>query len=732
LDGKFAKASFQKVVHTPDWEGELVPEDRANMPILWDLTQLEDKPVEKKRIEGDLRIITSLIDKAKLLLKESKITNDANLPTKIVGVEVGDDRLDASRNPQVLAESLIGQEQVFRMITSKEDTFLSSWVWNLCEHTDAIPFSPDQCWNRTRKSGNSKHLAFTDYPPLRVIADVGGSNQDHLKSVTGKASLLANQSQLTRPECTFVMEVAHFLQDGLISSYRGNEPKYLPKSLGGCGCPLPFGLWENLYLSVLGFRGGGYSRVYGSVTSEAHDTLIAMENGAKSVSTPLLNRIRMKQEYLYGTYANQILIPSQKQLASYRDKLPEPLYEGKTVESYLFGTEERIVRARLLLRRREAEIEVERTNRSQLQLFGHTRVAETLLRDKMQSQKARNAFEGALSANTAFKNLLDKKGSREDSKYLMHHGFDVSVSGVQEFSVEHAQWIASGAKTEVYYIEDIPRSEDIFIRDEVSSEESLKVGGITLRPLQGKKNQPFQVTTTKVGLYEIGPGMLEWANDKVETLRNLRDAKGRIDRKDLLAVYSHNPEWVRDDSLLIGVAIQKSMVTPLGKPLYYIGTDKKLARRIANSTFRQVYMLHPTLLVARLGLKSISAKTEIPLKSINEVVAKNHHFIEPGFVLQDSGSILAHTMKMEKDEKKNKFFRRELVSYGNDGPKGRRKAHYRLEPVIGELRYLTISPIKKELRASAKARDVYHLGVESNWRRRPSSSSSGSLGRKSR
>jgi hypothetical protein len=706
------------------------PQTQAEKPVMWDLCEIkaeDSKP--HTEIEGDIKEINTLLLQASQLLEKEGITYDSKyrLHCSVVGVEVGDDRLCASRNPDPLAQSLVGQESIFGMITSPEDTFLTPLMWNLCEHSDGVPYSPEQCWNRTRKSGDAKNLAYTDYPPLRVIVDAGGSNQQHLKSVSGKASLLANQSQLTRPECAFVMELAHFLQDGLITSYRGTEPKYLPKNLGGSGCPSLFGIWENLYLSVLSYRGGGYSRVYGSATNEAHRTLLSMENGAKSVSTPLLTRLRMRQEYLHGTYAEQILIPSRSEMERYRVRLPDPLYESKAVDSALYGTEERLIRARVLLRRPEAEIEVARTYRANAQLFGYRKVAETSLEEKYLSQKARKSFEGALCANSAFKNLLDRKANREDPRKLIESGFDLSVSGVQEFAPEQAQWIFLGSKTEVYHTEDIPQPHDIFVRDEVSTEESMKIGNIPLRPLQRGTQGRSQVTTTRVGLYEIGPGMLEWAKDKVDQLKKVRDTNLLVSRDDLIRVYSHNPEWVRDDSLLIGEALRRSIVTPIGRPIYLVSADLKLARRIANSVHRDVYVLDPSRLVAALDLKVLSAKVVIPPSSITKVVRRTQYFVEPGFTLVDSGSLLHATMNMErKAEGKVQYYKRYLTGYRRNGPSNLRSSDYRLEPVRPEIRIRIVSAISRNARASRRVRDITYLKSDRNWRRKSESSSSSS------
>ena len=59
----------------------------------------------------------------------------------VLGREVGDDRVDICRDPILLAMCLVVQERVFRMKTSKEDTFISREYWNFCELTIPLPTS---------------------------------------------------------------------------------------------------------------------------------------------------------------------------------------------------------------------------------------------------------------------------------------------------------------------------------------------------------------------------------------------------------------------------------------------------------------------------------------------------------------------------------------------------------------------------------------------------------------
>lgn len=56
-------------------------------------------------------------------------------------------------------------------------------------------------------------------------------------------------------------------------------------------------------------------------------------------------------------------------------------------------------------------------------------------------KEARKAYEGALYANTAFKNLLDRNATKDDVISLVSNpAFDTVRSGVTRFQLEHAIW----------------------------------------------------------------------------------------------------------------------------------------------------------------------------------------------------------------------------------------------------------------------------------------------------
>jgi len=73
------------------------------------------------------------------------------LTKRLIGREVGDDRVDLSRSSLAIITTLTVQEEVVKMRTSWEDTFVTKGRWNFCEVTSDIPTDPYQGYRHCRK-----------------------------------------------------------------------------------------------------------------------------------------------------------------------------------------------------------------------------------------------------------------------------------------------------------------------------------------------------------------------------------------------------------------------------------------------------------------------------------------------------------------------------------------------------------------------------------------------------
>jgi hypothetical protein len=513
---------------------------------------------------------------------------------KVYGSEVGDDRVDASLDPVPLAATLVVQETIIGMVTSEEDTTISRRIWNFCEVTSFVPCDITQSYDYARRNNEFKNLGFNDSITLRLIMDVSKGDMSHSSTPVGKMTLLGSKIRSPRSEFRLAWMIASWLQDAYLNTHTASDPKYLPGIMGGAGVPALYDNAQNLYLYTRAYRGGGYQRIYGTCTSELDDCLKRIETGQASVPF-LCNRMREKQEYFHGTYAEKVFIPKMSRDIS-TGTLPTPLYEATGAGNRLQSFENRLVRTRHIVTRTDAVREAVHSEQLAHVLLSHrgtTLEAGAWQRDI--AHQARAKYGMALNANSALRNLLHRKASDKDVNELLgDDAFRVIHSGQREFTIQHAEWIVNGGKSSTYSILDLTTSEDMFVRTEVSTEESYKVPGIPLQPIVGKRIHN-QLTRAKVGLYQINSTMEEWAEDLLNRLVAQRDKTNKPVPVDILIQeFEKDPEWVNDDSHLIRRAIT---ATREGMGLHHsvllISGDKRLANQMANQANSRVYRLEP-------------------------------------------------------------------------------------------------------------------------------------------
>jgi hypothetical protein len=379
------------------------------------------------------------------------------------------------------------------------------------------------------------------------------------------------------------MFFTNFLQDGCLLTNRSPEPKYLPTMMGGAGSPALYGSARNLFLYMMAYKGGGYSRVYGTSTKELKDCLFRLETGAGYTVPHFTLKLRDKQEYLFGTYDEKVFVPTNSWVAQEKGKMPPPLYELGSANNSLASYEARLCAAKVLITRTQAETEVERTKRTNEILFGFETVSSLKSKEKILSRTGRQKFEGALYSNSAFSNLLSKTASGKDvNELLKDKSFNLVTSGAREFTLEHAKWIHAGLKSDTYSIKDLLRCEDMFLRSEVSTEEDMKVSKIgRMWTREGK--QILTETKTQIGLWQVSPGLYDWAKqveDQLVQERGLREV-ATIPRSAVASIYLNHREQVSDDPLIIEMLRQKTANGIITDAVCVITQDKALCKRAA-------------------------------------------------------------------------------------------------------------------------------------------------------
>jgi hypothetical protein len=269
-------------------------------------------------------------------------------------------------------------------------------------------------------------------------------------------------------------------------------------------------------------------------------------------------------------------------------------------------------------------------------------------RQSFDRKRARSEFGSALNANTAFANLLQRKGTLEDVIHLTNTNFHVVKCGASHFTKWDADWLFYGGKSENFTIEDLSSAEDLFLRSDVSEDETMRVANIPLRPII--RNLKIVRTTTTVGLYQIGSGMFEWAADLASRLEEMRNRLGRpLTHLNALEEYQTSPEWVNDDTLLIARCLRDtSGRSGRTTPVLLVSGDKRLANQMSNTCNVQVIRVDPQSYIS----VCLGHKWD-PMKELDPFVLAS--FLKPGtasspveFVYNDTGSIASQLVRVEE------------------------------------------------------------------------------------
>jgi hypothetical protein len=632
------------------------------------------------------------------------------------GREVGDDRVDFSNSHEQSALALTVQEGIMGMRTSKEDTGITTDLWNFCEVTTGLPSSRGTMYSHARKNDNFKDLDFVDSPPLRTVIDTAKVDRIHSTSYIGKSKILGAKRRSSNAVCSSYLSVANTFQDACLAVWKAPEPKYLPSALGGCHCPDAYNDPVNTYLFMKAFHGGGYDRLYGTAVEEIREAIRLNENGQ---ATPCIiaEVLRDDDTYCFATFANFVAVPDVDKFHVSENALPPPLYERAGVKNEVTSTECRLIQAKRLVPKTQARVEFEKTSRLKNYIFSSVDITADKRSLRDQSLRRRAQISGALRGNTAYMNLVRRTGTQEDITHLFKEGWRPCVNGQPEFNLEHARWLSRGGKGEYLTMHDIPSTQDMFVRAEVSSEESMKVSGITLA-VQGSKSFMVQRTISKVGLYEISSSMEQWCDDKMSALIEKRDQKGSpLERAEILPIFEKNREWINDDSTLIEQCIEDTKHLAPGTQVALVTQDKRLAKQMARQANVIVVRIEPEsacIAFPNVHWNSTTAlnRSEV-LRAYPPPRKRGFKFQVPSQVYLDTGSILASLSKMVKEEKPDdttRFYRVDLISSGRDSD-GRRIEEYRKKNVYGTsiLMVEVINPAKRNIlvkKPTAHARDA--------------------------
>jgi len=619
--------------------------------------------VDFKPIENlDLDDVRRLGDQTSSIARRQGV-QISTATSKVVGREVGDDRVDLSRHVFPLVTTLMAQEELVHMVTSWPDTSIRKKSWNFCEVTGGPLTDPSQGFDHVRRNGDFTTLGFNDSVVLRIILDVQkGEGQDHSSTQPGKMSMLGSRLATPRRENRGFWMLASIFQDAMLCTHRASEPKYLPPVMGGSGVTPLFDNSNNVFLYVRAYKGGTYQRIYATACSEMREYLYRLERDVQSAPI-LCPRLREKQEYFWGTYDNFVFVPKERGVSN-TDAPPPPLYERTGGQNRFQNFENRLSRTRHLVTRRQAQVEWSHTRRLYSIFHGVFDKMETFSNlDKEESKRLRARYDGALNANSALQRLLAREAGRQDAMTLMgSDAFYTVTTGQREFTRLDAEWVYLNGQGEFFSLRDVSVSEDMFVRTEVSAEETFKVEGIPLTSL-GRSEARTRFTRTQVGLYQISSTMEEWSEDLLQRLINRRDALGRpLKPMEIAPIFMENPEWVNDDTGIIAECLSEiSGSEAAHETVALISGDRKLANKMANTCNVTVIRISPKEFVRLSIMEGIVPSHDSDINFLKGKIDKRVRFL-----YKDTGSIASAASLMVEGED-GVYYHRNVLSTGWEG-----------------------------------------------------------------
>jgi hypothetical protein len=573
--------------------------------------------------------------------------------SEIDGYEVGDDRVDASHSPERLALALVVQERVFGMKTSEEDTVISNTVWNFCEVTCGVPSHNVEGFDYCRRGEHKfRALGYVDSPILRIIIDASKQSRDHSSTAVGKASMLRARISTPRTEFKPLLEVASFFQDGCLRTIRSPEPKYLHYKAGGSDMPPLFGEYQNALTYLITFKGGGYDRIYGSCVRELRMSMLSSINEGIPAKLPVLcNIIREPLEHLSITYEEYLILLTDTQWCAALEE-PLPIYEHGATTMFTATGENRLVRANVLVTKSDATKEHNNQVKLREQLFGpwdhQVFLSETAIKNCRRREKCVNAIR----MDTALMNLLNREADRQDLTTAIGKYLSICC-GVKMINEVDLYWLIDGGRhiKGFFTVDDIPRMESMFLRDDIDAPLSLKVGGIALDPLYNYKSALPKLTTIQCGLFMTTSSQQEWCETTAVRLRDEREALGGpLSSQDLLRVFNENTEFMKDDNPIVGQARldTKGLSVMMGPRIIIFSFDHGLQRKMAQEVLLPVGLCHPLELVKVLPKGEIVSMSSIRghEDSIRRQLNQQNAGLNISFVYFDFGNIEPQISKL--------------------------------------------------------------------------------------
>jgi hypothetical protein len=217
--------------------------------------------------------------------------------------EVGDDFIAFTNQPAIAVMESVLATELFGMVISKDDTFLSKKFGNFTEKYVLMPQDRmDLVGITTNVKGGARATPVIDIPPLRATLPVDPQVRSNVNSLEGKMTLFARSLAYSKggPDELLNWKFSIF-QDVLLGvGTQGDKFPYIPAAIGGYDKPIPMCCEANLDRALKWFKRGRYRGLIITILTRAN-TLI---NGNDFVRDPFIEHVRSMYEGFDATYVN--------------------------------------------------------------------------------------------------------------------------------------------------------------------------------------------------------------------------------------------------------------------------------------------------------------------------------------------------------------------------------------------------------------------------------------------
>jgi hypothetical protein len=265
--------------------------------------------------------------------------------------------------------------------------------------------------------------------------------------------------------------------------------------------------------------------------------------------------------------------------------------------------------------------------------------------DTLKSRERCAAYGHAFRANAAVKSLLDRCADGSEVNTLIQEGFLDAGCGVLDITKADIEWMHVGGRGETYTIDDLDTCQDMFIRTEVSEEESMRVGRI---PLLTRFSDGIKVGETRaaIGIFDFRQTTDEWAGTVIDRLLDYRVLGLMPGAQEVFKILRENPEHVSDDPILIEAVRQDTAGQPVQTVLLF-SADIKNCRAVARITGNHVIAVHPDVLiqlVQRDGWTGSVSFTQTERDMLCDLFKPDNTIPAPQLIYVDTGSMMKVAM----------------------------------------------------------------------------------------